>query len=625
MTPVADGSFSFRGGQHDGILPDRIGPEQYRRGVNLTTKGGGLGPRPGLVHQEIVVTTEGSPIEGGLSYSKIFELGKFQAAASYDADGGMFIVVVISGILFRIDPRVLEAEVIPLGEESSPDRMNQFRRRIPWSYAGRFLVFYDYPNQNVILDNRDARRASTDRESFPGVPLPEVPVSTLGVYLNNRLFVANDGHEFGAGDPTGGINEDAPITFEESLAPAGAFNGDFYSLGSHSSYNAITAMGFLQVQDTATGVGTLLVGTRNSVYAYRSELPRVEWANVQFGRLVLYNAGFAGPRCMTNVNSDMMFHSGDGQIRSLILGQSQQVGQWVNAPISREVSPFLQERENKELIDIAFAGNFMNRVFFSTAPYQVTARTLDGSPIADYAHRGMVVMELDNVSSMTSQASPAWAGLWNGINPMEVIALDDAVYFMSKDQGGVNRLYRMDESISWDVFKGKERQITCRLYTKEYDFNQRLFDKENLSIDYNLSDIRGELSMLVEYKANHIQKWAKWKQFNHCAQTKIYEADCLEKLPDLAPHAFKDLNFGDPEEEECDPITEDLSTVFRKVQLRVTITARTWRLEEIRLRAESIDETKTSPTATACDSIIENTLVSKGCDRSDWEIYKVAA
>lgn len=622
MTPVADGNYSFRGGQHDGILPDRIGVAQYRRGVNVTTEGGGLAPRPGFVFDgEMEMMTPGSPIEGGPSYAQIYKTGKFQAACSYDADDGRFILAVISGIIFRVDPIRRKIEVLPIGDDG--DRMDQFRRRIHWSYAGRFLVFYDYPNQNVIIENKDARRADPDRESLPGVALPEVPVSTLGVYLNNRLFVANDGHEFGAGDPVGGINADAPITFEESLAPAGAFNGDFYSLGSRSSNQPITAMGFLQVQDTSTGIGPLIVATKNSVYAFRADIPRAQWGNSQFGRIVLYNAGISGPRAHVNVNSDLMFLSGDNQIRSLALGQSQQSGEWLNAPISREVSAFLEERENTELLDVAFAGSYKNRVFFSVAPYQATAKTLSGEDIPDYAHRGMVVLELDNVSSMTSRAAPAWAGLWTGINPMEVIQLEDDVYFFSKDQGNVNRLYRMDNSISWDIFDGDERPITSRIYTKEYDFQQRFSDKENMSVDYNISEVQGHMKMSVDYKANHVQKWSKWADFQHCAETKICEVDCLPALPNLAAHTFRDLNFGDPEEEECDPITEDLSTVFRKVQLRLTIQSRSWRLEEVRLRAETIDETKTSPTAVSCSEVKKDILVEKSCDTSDWDIHKV--
>src|SRR3989304_8010405 len=132
-TYVNDGNTTFLGGQNDGLLPHEIRKEQYRRGINVTTKNGALGPRPGFVHQNIEITTTGKV--GKSTYLQSFKRGKFQAALSYDADDGTFILAVISGIVFRIDPRNLTAEVI---EFEDGDRMNQYRRRIPWSRAGRF-------------------------------------------------------------------------------------------------------------------------------------------------------------------------------------------------------------------------------------------------------------------------------------------------------------------------------------------------------------------------------------------------------------------------------------------------------------------------------------------------------
>jgi hypothetical protein len=613
MNPVADGTLSFRGGQHDGILPDRIGEDQYRRGVNITTQGGGIGPRPGFIQRKAKVITSGRPIEGGLTYSQVFKRGKIQSVAKFNAN----LILVISGIIYSVDMTELTAEVISMEVEG--DRMNQFRRRIHWSEAGDFLVFFDYPSQTVIFDGRTARRADEDRESLPGVPLPEVPVAVLGAYNSSRLFVANDGHEFLAGDPVGGINPDAPITFEESLAPAGAFSGQTASLGSGSANDVITAMGFLLVQDSSTGIGPLVVMTNEAIHAFRADLPRADWANSAFGRVILPSAGAPGPRAIVNVNSDLHFVSGENQIRSLSLSATQQQNSWRDTPISREVDPFLLEYARKDLLPIAFAVTHKNRIFFSVAPFQVSAQTLEGHKVRAFTHGGIIVLELDNISSIAATANPAWTGLWTGINPVDAIEIEGVLYFVCSDSNG-NTIFQMDETKSYDVFEGEEKNITCRLYTREYDFGQRFFDKENLSIDYNFCKVSGKFQILAEYKANHFARWTKWADFEHCAETQTCDPGC-GPLVQLAEHAFRDLNFGDPEEVECDPVTQDLSSVFRKLQLRLTIRARNWRLEEIRLRAEMIPEDKTAPFCAKSKTVV----IPVPHDLSDWNLYKVAA
>ena len=610
---ASDGSIAFSGGQHDGLLPDRIAPDQFRRGINITTEGGGISPRPGFVHQDITVVTEGG-IEDR-SYAQIFRNGKFQSIAAYDTDDGQFAVVVISGIIFRIDPRNNEAEVIPLGN-SGEDRMDQYRRRIPWSYGGRFLVFFDWPDVPVVIEGREARRVNVDAE------IPEIPTSVLGAYVNKRLFVSNAVHEFGGSDPVAFGFPDAPVTFEESLSPASAFNGQFFSLGSQSANQPITAMGFLQVPDTSTGVGPLIVATKNSIYTHRVDEPRISWEQIAFSRLVMFNAGISGPRAFSNLNTDLIFLSGDNQVRSLLLGASEQQ-RWMNTPISREVKPFLEEHDNPDLLDLAFVSSYKNRVFVSVAPFVSRALDLQNREVFDYAHGGMVVLELDNVSALGGAAAPAWAGLWTGLNPMDMITLDDGPYIMSKDPGGTNRIYRMDESITYDVFEGEEVDITSRLYTREYDFGARFLDKELKSVDYTFSEIEGSFEMKAEYAASHFKNWNLWKSFEHEAPAQDCEGpcECNEEMQELTAHCFRDLDFGDPEEKDCDPLTDDMATIFRQVGLRLTIRGRKWRLEDIRLSGE-IQEDERRLSETAC-SEASGKRVFRDCEPSDWELHRI--
>lgn len=637
---VYDGNTTFGGGQNDGILSDRIRPDQYRRGVNVTTDGGGLRPRPGYVHREITVCTDGSPSNECLSYAQIFKKGKFQAAAPYDTDFGNFIIMVVSGIIFRVDPRRCTAQVIELEDGV---RLNQYARRVNWSYAGRFLVLFDNSNAPVIIDQDTGRLSSTQTRTLfltdpdtgvitpEDIEIPEIPSnSCLGAFVNNRLHVSNGGHEWGSGDPIGGINEDAPITFEESLTSGAPFNGQFFSLGSSNTNNEITYMGFLQIADTSTGYGPLIVATKNAVYSYRVDQDRTAWDNGQFGSLILYNAGIAGPRAAVNVNSDLLFMSGDCQIRSIHTGREEQ-NRWSDAPISREIEPFLVFN-NPELKELTVAGYYNNRVFFTVNPYR-TPNACDtfGNPIADYAHCGMVVLELDNVSGLFQGARPAWSGLWTGIDVMEMLPLEESMYFISKDSMGVNRIYELDERKSYDVFRGQERQIRSRVYTRTYDFQNRFVDKEESSIDYTFSNLEGDVKLRVDRRAGHGKNWRLWREFNHCAPVKFREPGefseldpcedkpCPQDLPNLAPHCFRNIDFGDPEEEGCDEITKDSLSTVRKTELRLDIDARDWLLEELRLKYELIPDSHND--TVTCDTE-ECVTVDRLCnDVSDWDLH----
>lgn len=613
-TYLDDGNIAFNGGQNDGTLPDRIGIEQYRRGINVKTTDGVISPRPAFVHTDLTMMTTGKI--KNRTFRQIFNTGKFQAAMSYDSDDGTFIIAVISGLIFRIDPSTKEVEYIPIGDED--DRMNQYRKRLNWSYAGRFLVFFDYPNLPVILENKEARRANSDDY--------EVPVSALGTYVQNRFWISNAVHEFTASDPIGGINTNAPITFEEVLAPAAAYLGQVFSLGSQSSNQPITAMGFLQVADTSTGVGPLFVATKNSIYAYQATLPRSEWEASAFGRLLLYNAGIAGARAFTNQNSDILFLSGDNQIRSLLMGRSQQE-RWENAPLSREIVNWLDEFADKDLTFAGVMASYKNRVFVTVAPYRTSAIGLEGQPLFDFAHGGIAVLELDNVSSLGNSAAPAWAGLWTGISPMEIVVLDEGPYIFSKDDGGINRLYFVDDQKTYDVFQNQRVDIVSRVYTREYDFGKPFQDKEIGHISYSMSNIEGSFKMIAEYKPGSSERWSLWRYFEHCAQTEICDAnvecgvgEC--ELPILNSHAFREMDFGDPVELDCDLLTNEQSTVVRKVGLRLTFKGKNWRLRNIHLRSQAMPETS-RPSTQRCEAIEQRRLYAE-CEPNDWEFYRTA-
>lgn len=596
-----DGNISFAGGQSGGILADRIQADQYAAGVNVSTRNGALSPRPRFVHVPLRFRDAGEHAK----YYNLFRQGKFQCACYYRSSSGSFHIVVISGLIFAVDPLTGKVQHIPIdipsGEDQTKvDTMHPRLRRVNFAIAGRFLVLFDWSQQRpVILDGLKARRSRNQivtrvvSNVSTDLVIPEVPPSRLGTFVQNRLFIGNEAHEFGAGDPVGGLNADAPITFEESMAPSSQYNGQFFSLGTTNVNNPITYMGFLQTADTSTGYGPLVVATDNSVYTFAANQPRSTWETGQFGALSLYNAGIAGPRAGVNVNSDLLFISGDGQIRSLNMGRADQA-KWANAPMSREVSNWIVASD-PSLLTYAVAASFGNMVLFTVNPFTTTALQANGVRSFDVAFRGLVVMELDNVSGMGQSARPAWAGLWQGICPMELCTgIYNGAHMLhawSKDAGSVNNLYRITDESDYDVFEGVNKPVVSRFYSRMFDFQARFKTKQGSGIDVKLTNLEGAARVDLRYRGSMSGRFAKWREFEFGVKTNC-EGRASDELPsNHAPGSIRELHFGTPYESLCDCITNERSEYFRSAQLRMTIKAANWMLEDLRLTVEDADDT----------------------------------
>lgn len=629
---LTDGNLSFRGGQNAGILPDRIREDQYASGINVTTRDGGLGPRPGFVFQDVVVTTEGGvsdSIGRKMTYQEIFRSGKFQGAAPYEISSFSGIICVISGIIFVINVEDQTAEVLEVElQESSPNgefiepesqRLDQYRQRFDIQTAGRFIVIHDYPDTPVIVDGGEARRSDPDAVDEQGNPVPEIIASVLGAYNQSRYFFSSVVNEFTAGDPVGSLSApDAPITIQEIAIPAATFLGQVFSLGSTNQNKSITAMGFLQVLDSSTGIGPLIVATKDSIYTFRTDLPRSQWESTQFGRLLLFNAGIAGPRAYTNLNTDLYFLSGDGRIRSLALSVAEQQ-KFSNTPIDREVQNWVVA-DDPELYSIAVVETAGNRVYITVDPYRIDAQDLSGNPVTDYAHGGMVVLELDNISGILSDAAPAWTGLWQGINPTDIVNVDGELYIFSKDPGSVNALYHVREDLSYDIFDTARRPITSRVYTREYPFQNRFVMKEEKFVEPTLSNIRGEAAVTVDRKTEASGNWIRWRTWEHNSIVdECGEIDCDEVRPVLLEQSFRDVNLGSPEQiGPCDPVTGEDLRYFKRSQYRLTITAENWRLQTFRAVAELQEDAQRIHGP--CKKL-ERKLEKDCSDVSDWHIH----
>lgn len=637
MADVEDGTFDFSLGQDAWHNPDHIQPNQYVSAVNVTTLGGQLTPRPPF--QELELNFEEKLFTNKLGRERtikdIFQAGKFQALIPYKLAPEDYLIVVVSGLIFRVNIRT--GNVILLSEDIIVD---QYAPRINWSYAGGSIVIFDYPDYPVVIGNADAIRTQIDHpiivggstvfraspnHTINGQPAPQVPISNMGTYNQNRLFVANAGVEFTAGDPVGSLaTPEAPVTFTEVFNPSSPYINQFFSLPVEFAVSPITAMGFIQELDSSTGVGPLFISSSEKVFFFKSNQPRAQWgAQDQFGGVLLANAGIAGPRAFVNINSDLLFLSSQGQVHAFSNARNE-AKKWGNVPVSREVDNYLKFKD-PFLRQFAVLGYFDNRIFISTNPYRIQSLDREQQPVTDYAHAGFVVLEIENLASFLSDGAPVWAGLWTGIDPMDIATLSDRCFAISKDTcgkfGGVNTIYEFKKNERVDIARGVRRRIRSILYTRLYDFQSAFAQKREGTVTLHLQDLEGRVNLEIEKRPTHSVSWLPYATWKHEAPVEECATPDDTLLNGLASQQLKHVIYGDGSGDgttQCNPITKDLYNVFRAVQLRITIEGDHWLLDDIKLKAQLVPFVERGGNDEVCDPlpIVKQSI---DCD-PDWLI-----
>lgn len=578
---VPDGSIDFSLGQDAWHRPDRIQPNQYARGVNLSIRSGGLSPRSG--YHELNLDFEEGTIETRYrhhrTYQDIWQSGKFQALIPYFVYPESYLITAISGLIFRTNVRT--GKTILLAKEL---RLNQYASRVNWSLAADKVVIFDYPDYPLIIEGETVTRSTLEHKRN-GQSVPQIPVSMLGAYNHNRLFVANAGIEFTAGDPTGTLLiPEAPVSFTEVYLPSSPFVNQFFSLSEEDTNYPIAAMGFIQELDKSMGVGPLFVASERKFYFYKTDQPRDGWTTGQFGGVLLDNTGIAGPRAYINTNSDLIFASSSGDIHALSASRAESK-KWSNVPISREVQNYLKAEEF--LRRFAVCGYFNNRVFVSARPYRTLALTRDQRPVTDYAHAGFVVLDVENSASLLSQGTPVWTGIWTGIDPMDICTIKDRCFIIAKNGG--NRIFELRKDATFDRVYGRKRKIKSIIYTKQYEFGDPFALKKENSLSLHLQDIRGDLNLKIEHRPSHAHQFLEYANWQYRAP-----ADECEAIPGAGfvngtvPLNLRHIVFGDSNTRGCNPVSQDEYNIFVGTQLRFTIEGENWTLAGLKIKAEVV-------------------------------------
>jgi len=621
MQAIIDGTVDFAGGQNSGLTPDRIGKNQFERAVNTSCKNGSIKPRPRLIHIPITVLTKGT--EAGVTYQKIFDLGKFQGERDFSYATRYFTISVRSGIIFKIDYERGTAQVL---RTAGDDRIAMRHRRVDIKPSGKFIVIHDWPNMPVIIDGDIAKRSDRYAKDVDGLPLPEIPQSTMGVFVQSRYWVANSENEFTAGDFVGDVTRPrSAVTFAEIYNPGAPFVQQAFNLGSGFGNIPISAMGFLSSRNSqskvqATQYGPLYIATRRSVHIYNAELPRSDWGTSAFGRVELFNTGIVGQRAHTIIGSDVLFQSPEGHIHSLSKNQNDERSGWATTIISREVDDWLRT-DNKDFLDVGFITFFDKLVLVGARPIRIPMKGYRGQVIYDYAHEGMVALELDNASTITAQATPVWAGLWTGVRPMEATVVNGKLYVVSKDADGYNRTYVMDEDAIHDSWNHTSRPVKGRLYTRSYDFETPFTNKKEHALELNVGDVKGDLNLKSFRKTLHTPHFSKWGELDYIERC---DEPCPSAEEGFAPNStvgYRIVPFGDPVETICDAASGEYGNVFRESQVMLEFDGGDFTLFKVKLKAEALPEPDSE--GTPCELEIKKQPKEQCEFKDDWSMYSI--
>lgn len=434
------------------------------------------------------------------------DVGEFTVGDNITIDGGSYTIDAIftneiavtynGGSLHNPVPQgaVVESGGVPITVwEPNPDTFDF----VFIFQAETFGIILCQEHDTIIFDGRQCRRALVN----------EVPPGILGAYGWGRIWIClSDRRSFVAGDLvssiTGTVNDILGFTENTFLSEGGAF-------AVPANAGLITGMQFLATQDTSLGVGVLLVSTTNMVFSVNAPVDRSTWKNLTYPiqTISLLDYGPQGPLNAVPVNGDMWYRSADG-VRSFVVAR-RDFGVPGNVPLSQEVIPIIED-DTEDLLFFGSGVLFDNRLLLTASPLR--------NPIG-VAHRGLVVVNYDELSTLGSKSQPAWEGAWTGLDILQIskctikgvercfmFVLGDDIEFWELKTDGIP-----------DINFATRTPIAQVLETRSEDYQNGLVIKGLHMAEMYLDEIADNVQIVIKFRPDQYPLWTTWGTLNFCA------------------------------------------------------------------------------------------------------------
>jgi hypothetical protein len=502
-------------------MPSEVDKNQVAFAVNASFRQSFVSPRPGFIQKDyetclsitadntLVTADQTNVTADGYSeecYSSSGLTGVFQCALPYIGDNGStFILMLISGKVWLYD--CLQNSVQNLS--ATPDLENPSNILDGWMVqAENFVVIQDGQSAPLIFNGSNLRRATID----------EIKCGRVMAYVNGRIWYAlANGFSFRATDIVYGDGTRASVLkqTENTFLNEG---GDF---AVPSDSGGITAMAVPGNPDTSLGQGPLLIFTPRYVFSINAPVDRDVWKNLNYPiqAISLLTSGALGARSAITVNGDVFYRAVDG-VRSFIIAR-RSFNDWGNTPISNEVLNII-DNDQTDLLWASSAVVFDNRLLMTSQPRYNAEGVV---------HKSLVVLDFDLITSLRKKFPPAWAGIWTGLDVLQVLktenAYGDRCFSIARGLDGTIQIWEISKTEKFDnnLADGK-KEIQWLVQTRAYNFELPFGLKRLDSGDIFIDSLDGDVSFNIEYRPDQYPGWIEWADWTECAATLQCQPAC---------------------------------------------------------------------------------------------------
>lgn len=542
---------------HPSFLPEFYVAES----VNRTFRGGVNRTRPSIRDLTLIAgENQSSTIISDI------QTGNFQGAhpyrrTKYESSDG--ILVSVSGVIYFLRIVQNTAYCYKLIDGNDASLMHT------WFVQAEDRVYIQNGYQNAIAWGGDL--------SVPAYRLnplqKKMPIGTIMEYAFGRVFVSDKYNRIYASDIIYGAGFTDTTNTENFTeitywAEGGAFS-------TPATMGDITAMKVMpNIGGNLRGQGELVVLTENGAFSMDVSLPRSTWNEAQIQKVSLIGRGCASPY-VTLANSELWFRSHDGWA-FYSNSQSDFSRYFSMRKLSREVNKWVNN-------DTSWMKQFSSTMFFNNYLISTVApavKRTDAEGLNRY-HKGMVVLDLDNTSSPSPDASLSfrWNGIWTGIRPTQMVSAiiegEQRGFAFSFDTDNKNRLYEFTTKNGDDYGVNGTVPIKSFFITGRYDFSKtgatnKFIRKRVTGGEMWLSEIKGEVTTFVDYRADSNPCWSEIKvpTTYGCNPCSPVVADCV---PRRGGDLYKRYKFNTPDPSECNDIAGIPAIEGSEFQLKVEL------------------------------------------------------
>jgi len=480
--------------------PHGLKPNQLAFLVNGTCRGGGINVRTGW-----------TPRFQGAPWSGLFQGGYIYTPTD---DSDPYLVIAIGGHIWKVD----------LNTYAATDISAAFGLFMP---VNQPLFHFVQAEQYLVIQAGDYASGSPTNPLFwdggvlvrsrgfiaPGDVNNQIPSAGAMDYYMNRIWYAR-GRTYIAGDIKGGIYGILSTT-ENPFA----LSGDGLTVPSNAGN--IRMLAHTAELDTQLGQARMLIGTTKSIYRLNVPVTRDDWSDPNFSNaqplqtIAQIRYGPVGDRSDVVVNGDLFYQTLEPGIRSFTYSQ-RYFQQWGNTPISRNENRVLRFND-RALLRYSSGIEFNNRLLQTALPYQSTVGV---------AHRGILPLDFDLISTLEEKLPPAWEGMYEGLNFLQLY---------EGDFGGLQRAFaavvsKTGEIEIWELtqdqrFDAGDRRISMVIETPSFTWGDPFRLKELDTLELWVDKILGKVEFEAYYRPDQYPCYFPWHKWQECTAK-----DCTEDI-----------------------------------------------------------------------------------------------